>query len=133
MKAIEIRAGEQLEKTFGREVIRCLQGKLKLVWGMPPLQGQKFAARKTTSLCEEDCKPSSSRPTMHAQGGEGLHANGLRNVSKFLSTIDYVLVRPVSIARFLLTVCKLGEAIRLAPGSMCITNKHMPALYLYQP
>ena len=81
---------------------------------------------------EEDCKPSSSRPTMHAQGGEGLHANGLRNVSKFLSTIDYVLVRPVSIARFLLTVCKLGGAIRLAPGSMCITNKHMPALYLYQ-
>ena len=47
MKAIEIRAGEQLEKTFGREVISCLQGKLKLVWGMPPLQGQKFAARKT--------------------------------------------------------------------------------------
>ena len=77
MKAIEIRAGEQLEKTFGREVISCLQGKLKLVWGMPPLQGQKFAARKTTSLREEDCKPSSSRPTTPAQGGEGLHANGL--------------------------------------------------------
>ena len=77
MKAIEIRAGEQLEKTFGREVIRCLQGKLKVVWGMPPLQGQKFAVRKTTSLREEDYEPSSSRPTTHAQGGEGLRANGL--------------------------------------------------------
>ena len=76
MKAIEIRTGEQLEN-IGREVIRCLQSKLKLVWGMPPLQGQKFAARKTTSLCEEDCKPSSSRPTTPAQGGEGLYANGL--------------------------------------------------------
>ena len=43
----------------------------------PPLQGQKFAVRKTTSLCEEDYEPSSSRPTTHAQGGEGLHANGL--------------------------------------------------------
>ena len=42
-----------------------------------PLQGQKFAARKTTSLREEDYEPSSSRPTMHAQGGEGLYANGL--------------------------------------------------------
>ena len=26
---------------------------------------------------EEDYEPSSSRPTMHAQGGEGLHAHGL--------------------------------------------------------
>ena len=26
---------------------------------------------------EEDYEPSSSRPTTHAQGGEGLHANGL--------------------------------------------------------
>ena len=96
MKAIEIRAGEQLEKTFGREVIRCLQGKLKLVWGMPPLQGQKFAARKTTSLCEEDCKPSSSRPTTPAQGGERLHVMGSwecnEDVYEFLSTTDYVLV-----------------------------------------
>ena len=77
MKAIEIRAGEQLEKTFGREVIRCLQGKLKPVQEMPPLWGQKFAARKATSLREEDYEPSSSRPTTHTQGGEGLHANGL--------------------------------------------------------
>ncbi len=45
--------------------------------GDVPLQGQKFAARKTTSLHEEDYKPSSSRPTTHAQGGEGLYANGL--------------------------------------------------------
>ena len=42
-----------------------------------PLQGQKFAARKTMSLREEDYESSSSRPTTHAQGGEGLHANGL--------------------------------------------------------
>ena len=43
----------------------------------PPLQGQKFAARKTMSRREEDYEPSSSRPTTHAQGGEGLYANGL--------------------------------------------------------
>ena len=53
-------------------------------------------------------------------------------VSKFLSTIDYVLVQPISIARFLLTVCKLGGVIPLAPGCMRITNKHMPALYPYR-
>ena len=53
-------------KTFGREVIRCLQGKLKPVRGMPPLWGQKFAVRKATSLREEDYEPSSSRPTTHA-------------------------------------------------------------------
>ena len=45
--------------------------------GDAPLWGQKFAVRKTTSLREEDYEPSSSRPTTHAQGGEGLHANGL--------------------------------------------------------
>ena len=96
MKAIEIRAGEQLEKTFGREVIRCLQGKLKLVWGMPPLQGQKFAARKTTSLCEEDCKPSSSRLLRQRNGGRDCMLMGSRecneDVSEFLSPTDYVLV-----------------------------------------
>ena len=43
----------------------------------PPLRGQKFAARKTMSVVEEDYEPSSSQPTMHMQGGEGLHANGL--------------------------------------------------------
>ena len=52
--------------------------------------------------------------------------------SKFLSTIDYVLVRPISVAPFLLTVCKLGGAIPLAPGCMSVTNKHMPALYPYR-
>ena len=53
-------------------------------------------------------------------------------VSEFLSIIDYVLVRPISIAQFLLTGCKLGEAIPLAPGCMHVTNKHMPALYRYR-
>ena len=89
MKAIEIRAGEQLEKTFGREVIRCLQGKLKLVWGMPPLQGQKFAARKTTSLHHHD-------QLRMCNGGRDCMLMGSwecnEYVSKFLSTIDYVLV-----------------------------------------
>ena len=70
MKAIKIWTGEQLKnRTLGREVIRCLQGKLKPVWGMSPLRGQKFAARKTMSLHHHDllctCK------------GQGLHANGL--------------------------------------------------------
>ena len=45
---------------------------------------------------EEDYEPSSSRPTTHAQGGEGLMLMGSREcseyVSEFLSTIDYVLV-----------------------------------------
>ena len=52
-------------------------------------------------------------------------------VSEFLSTIDYVLVRPISIARFLLTVCKLDGTIPLAPVCTHITNKHIPALYPY--
>ena len=76
MKAIKIRTGEQVENIW-QEVIRCLKCKLKAVRGLPPLRGQKFAARKTPSLREEDYEPSSSRPTTHAQGGEGLHANGL--------------------------------------------------------
>jgi len=50
-------------------------------------------------------------------------------VSKFLSTIEYGLVRPVAIARFLLRVCMLGGAIPLAPGCTSVTNKHVPALY----
>ena len=45
--------------------------------GDAPLRGQKFAARKTMSLREEDYEPSSSRSTTHVQGGEGLRANGL--------------------------------------------------------
>ena len=52
-------------------------------------------------------------------------------VSEFLSTVDYVLVRSVSIARLLLTVCKFSGAIPLAPGCTRVTNKHMPALYPY--
>ena len=53
-------------------------------------------------------------------------------VSEFLSTIDYVLVQPVSIAQFLLTVCKLGGVIPIAQGCTCVTNKHMPSLYPYR-
>ena len=45
--------------------------------GDTPLRGQKFAARKTMSLREEDYEPSSSRPALHVQGGQELHANGL--------------------------------------------------------
>ena len=53
-------------------------------------------------------------------------------VSESLSTTDYVIVRPISIAQFLLTLCKLGGAIPLAPGSTRATKKHMPALYPYR-
>ena len=53
-------------------------------------------------------------------------------VPEFLSTTDDVLVGPVSIAAFLLTVRKLGGAIPLAPGYTRVTNKHMPALYPYR-
>jgi len=52
--------------------------------------------------------------------------------SEFLSTTDYVLVQPISIARFLLMVCKLAGTIPLAPGGTRVTNKHMPALYPYR-
>ena len=51
-------------------------------------------------------------------------------VSELLLTIDHVLVRAISIAQFLLTVCKLGGAIPLAPGCMCITNKHVCSISL---
>ena len=61
----------------------------------PPLQGQKFAARKTMSLHRHDllCMRKRGRDCM-------LMGSWERNeyVSKFLSTIDYVLVRPISIA-----------------------------------
>ena len=53
-------------------------------------------------------------------------------VSEFLSTIDYVSVQPISVACFFLTVCKLGGAIPLAPGRMCIAKKIIPALYPYR-
>jgi len=94
----------------------------------PPLRGQKFAARKTTSLHHPDllhtCKRGRDCMVMDSR-----ECN--EYVSEFLSTIDYVLVRPISIARFLLTVCKLGGAILIAPGCTRVTNKHMPALYPY--
>jgi len=52
-------------------------------------------------------------------------------VSQFQSTTGYVLVRPISIPRFLLTMCKLGGTIPLAPACTHVTNKHIPALYPY--
>jgi len=41
--------------------------------------GSGDAPPSGSEVCsEEDCEPSSSRPTTHAQvGGEGLHVNGL--------------------------------------------------------
>ena len=45
--------------------------------GDAPLWGHKFAVRKTTSLREEDYKPSSFTTYHKHTRGEGLHANGL--------------------------------------------------------
>ena len=53
-------------------------------------------------------------------------------VSEFLSTVDYLSVQPIAVAHFFLTVCKLGGAIPLAPGTTRVTKKHMPALYPYR-
>ena len=96
--------------------------------GDAPLWGQKFAARKTMSLHHHGLLRT-------CKGGRDCMLMGSREcneyVSKFLSTIDYVLVRPISIARFVQMVCKLGGAIPLAPGCTCVTNKHIPALYPY--
>ena len=107
---------------------RCLNCKLKPVREMPPLRGQKFAARKTTSLHHHDL------PRMR-KGGRDCMVMGSQGhseyVSEFLSTIGYVLVWRISIARFLLVVCKVGGAIPLAPGCTHNTNKHIPALYPY--
>ena len=75
MKAIKIRTGEQLKGWQGGDGMSEVRAETGL--GNAPLRGQKFAARKTTSLREEDYEPSSSQPTMHAQGGEGLYANEL--------------------------------------------------------
>ena len=57
-------------------MIRCPQGKLELVQGLPLPQGQKFTARKTTSLHEEDDEPSSHNyqeetPTAHNAQARG--------------------------------------------------------------
>ena len=84
--------------------------------------------RKTTSLHHHDllCTRKGGRDCMLMGSQERSEY-----VSEFLSTIDYVLIRPMSIARFLLTVCKVGGAIPLAPGSTRVTKKHMPALYPY--
>jgi len=84
------------------------------------LRGQKFAVRETMSL-------HPSQLTTHAQGGRDCMLMGSQEcneyVSEFLSTIDYVLVQPISVACFFLTACKLGGAIPLPPGHMCIINK----------
>jgi len=93
-----------------------------------PLQGQKFAARKTTSLHYHDLLRT-------RRVGRDCMLMGSREcneyVSEFLSTIDYVFIRPISIARFLLTVCKLRGMIPLAPACTRVTNKHIPALKPY--
>ena len=76
MKAIKIRTAEQLQHIWqGGDGMSEVRAETSL--GDAPLRGQKFAARKTMSLCEEDYEPSSSRPASHAQGGQELHANGL--------------------------------------------------------
>ena len=41
---------ENSSRTLGKEVIRCPESKLELVWGLPLPQGQKFTARKTAGL-----------------------------------------------------------------------------------
>ena len=69
MKAIKIRTGEQLESIWqgGDEMSR---GQAEASSGDAPPSGSEVCS-------EEDYEPSSSRPTSHAQGGEGLRANGL--------------------------------------------------------
>jgi len=52
-------------------------------------------------------------------------------VSEFPSTIDYVLVQPIRVARFFPTVCKSGVEIPLAPN-LHIAKKTIPALYPYR-
>ena len=61
MKAIKIRTGEQLKNIW--------QGGNQF-GGCPHPSGSEVCS-------EEDYEPSSSRPTTHTQGGEGLYANGL--------------------------------------------------------
>ena len=97
--------------------------------------GAGDAPPSVSEVCsEEDYEPSSSRPTTH-NGGRDCMLMGSREcneyVSEFLSTIDYVFIRPISIARFLLTVCKLRGMIPLAPACTRVTNKHIPALKPY--
>ena len=72
----------------------------------PPPRGQKFAARKTTSLHHHD-------PLRTRKEGEDcmdcmLMGSGEWSEygSEFLSTTEDGLVRPVSIAPFLLTLCR---------------------------
>ena len=61
---------ENSSRRLGKYVIRCPQGKLELVQGLPLLQGQEFATRKSMSLCKEDDDSSShdhqeKTPTAH--------------------------------------------------------------------
>ena len=72
--------------------------------GDAPLQGQKFAVRKTMSLCEEEYEPSSSYYILlrTRKGRRDCMLMGSQEcneyVSELLSTIGYVLVQPISIA-----------------------------------
>ena len=127
MKAIKIRTWEQPEDIW-QGVIRCPQGKLKPIQGMPPfrvrnLQWGRLQAfkRKTTTL-------HPSQLTMHTPGGRDciLMCSWECNeyVSKFLSTIDFLLVQHISVAHFFLMVYKLGGAIPFAPSVCAALIKH---------
>ena len=45
--------------------------------GDAPPSGSEVCSEEDYEPSREDYEPSSSRPTTHAQGGEGLYANGL--------------------------------------------------------
>ena len=68
MKAIRIRF-ENSPRTFGREVIRCPQGKKKPVWGDAPPKLPGVYSEKGQSLREEDNKSSSHDPLRTCKRG----------------------------------------------------------------
>ena len=93
MKAVKIRTGDQLGNIW--------QGGDQMSTGQAE-SGAGDAPPSVSEVCsEEDYEPSSSRPTTH-NGGRDCMLMGSREcnecVSKFLSTVDYVLVRSVPIA-----------------------------------
>ena len=103
MKAVKIRTGEQLGMIWQGGDWMCPGQAESGSGAAPPPRGQKFAARKTMSLHHHALLCT-------RKGGRDCMLMGSREcneyVSKFLSTLDYVLVRPISIAQFLLTVCR---------------------------
>ena len=103
MKAVKIRTGEQLGMIWQGGDWMCPGQAESGSGAAPPPRGQKFAARKTMSLHHHAllCTRKGVRDCMLMGSRE---CN--EYVSKFLSTLDYVLVRPISIAQFLLTVCR---------------------------